>query len=231
MLELRGVKVYYDRNRVLNNIFLKVAAGDLVAVIGPGGAGKSALFMAISGILRTKSGLIRYQDSDITHFSPNEIVYRGISQVPEGRQLFLHLSVLDNLRLGAYIYLNRKFKPEIEERLDWIYQLFPILRRKAKKPAGTLSVVEQQMASMARALMSRPTLLLLDEPSRGLAPSDSREIYRGIRMMNDQGIAVLLAEQDGRWALPFVRYGYVLEKGSIVLEGSARDLLSAAKGT
>jgi branched-chain amino acid transport system ATP-binding protein len=230
MLELLGVDVYRDRSWVLKKISLQVAPGDLVTLIGSAGAGKTTLLMTISGILPAGSGSIRYQQADITNQSPSEIVYRGISQVPEGRQLFPRLSVLDNLRLGAYIYSNRKFKFEVEERLDWVYQMFPVLQRKAEKRAGDLSTIEQQMASMARSLMARPTLLLLDEPCRDLTPPDFREIYDGIRLVNERGISVLLAEPQGRLAFSCARYGYHLENGSIVREGPVQEFLQDKKG-
>ncbi len=229
MLDLRGVNAYYGSIQALKNVFLKVAAGNIVTIIGANGAGKTTLLKAISGIIQSKDGAIWYQDTDITHFSPVKIVSLGISQVPEGRQLFAHLSVLDNLQLGAYLYQNRKFKTEIEEKLDWIYQVFPILRKRSKQLSGTLSGGEQQMVAIARALMARPKLLLLDEPSMGLAPLIVQEIFRVIRQLNDQGTTVLLVEQNARAALQIANYGYVLETGSIALEGPAQDLLADEK--
>ena len=229
MLDLQGVNVYYGNIQVLNNVFLKVSKGDSVTVLGANGAGKSTLLKAISGIIQSKDGAIRYQDTNISHFSPNKIASLGISQVPEGRHLFARLSVLDNLRLGAYPYHNRKFKPDIEEKLDWIYQVFPILRKRSKQLAGTLSGGEQQMVAIARALMARPKLLLLDEPSMGLAPLIVQEIFRVIRQLNDQGTTILLVEQNARAALQIANYGYVLETGSIALEGPAHDLLADEK--
>jgi branched-chain amino acid transport system ATP-binding protein len=229
MLDLRGVNAYYGSIQALKNIFLKAAAGKIVTIIGANGAGKTTLLKTISGIIQPKEGTIWYQDSDITHFSPAKIVFQGISQVPEGRQLFAHLSVLDNLQLGAYLYQKRKFKPEIEEKLDWIYQVFPILRKRSKQLSGTLSGGEQQMVAIARALMARPKLLLLDEPSMGLAPLIVREIFRVILQLNDQGTTILLVEQNARAALQIANYGYVLETGSIALEGPAQDLLADEK--
>jgi branched-chain amino acid transport system ATP-binding protein len=229
MLDLRGVNAYYGSIQALKNIFLKIADGNIVTIIGANGAGKSTLLKAISGIIQSKDGAIWYQGTDITHFSPVKIVSQGISQVPEGRQLFAHLSVLDNLHLGAYLYQNRKFKTEIEEKLDWIYQVFPILRKRSKQLSGTLSGGEQQMVAIARALMARPKLLLLDEPSMGLAPLIVQEIFRVIRQLNDQGTTILLVEQNARAALHIANYGYVLETGSIALEGPAQDLLADEK--
>jgi len=226
MLDLRGVNAYYGGIQVLKNVFMKVAAGDIVTIIGANGAGKSTLLKAISGVIQARGGAIWYQDTEITRFSPVRIVSLGISQVPEGRQLFAHLSVLDNLRLGAYLYQNRKFKEEVEEKLDWIYQVFPILRKRNKQLSGTLSGGEQQMVAIGRALMSRPKLLLLDEPSMGLAPLVVQEIFRVIRQLNDQGTTILLVEQNARAALQIANYGYVLETGAITHEGPARELLA-----
>lgn len=229
MLDLRGVNAYYGSIQALKNVFLKVSAGDIVTIIGANGAGKSTLLKAISGVIQSIDGAIWYQNTEITRFSPVKIVSLGISQVPEGRQLFAHLPVLDNLQLGAYLYQNRKFKPEVEEKLDWIYQTFPILRKRSKQLAGTLSGGEQQMVAIARALMARPKLLLLDEPSMGLAPLIVQEIFRVIRQLNDQGTTILLVEQNARAALQIANYGYVLETGSIALEGPAHDLLADEK--
>ncbi len=229
MLDLRGINAYYGSIQALKNVFLKVSTGDIVTIIGANGAGKSTLLKTISGVIQSKGGAVWYEDTDITRFSPVKIVALGISQVPEGRQLFAHLPVLDNLQLGAYLYQNRKFKKEIQEKLDWIYQVFPILRKRSKQLAGTLSGGEQQMVAIARALMSRPKLLLLDEPSMGLAPLIVQEIFRVIRQLNDQGTTILLVEQNARAALQIANYGYVLETGSIALEGPAHDLLADEK--
>ena len=196
-----------------------------MTVIGANGAGKSTLLKAISGIIQSKDGAIRYQDTNISRFSPAKIVSLGLSQVPEGRQIFARLSVLDNLHLGAYPYHNRKFKPDIEEKLEWVYQVFPVLRRRSRQLAGTLKGGEQHLVAIARALMARPMLLLLDEPSRGLAPLIVEEIFGMIRKGNGQGTTILFVEQHARAALRMADYGYVLETGSIAREGPARDLL------
>jgi branched-chain amino acid transport system ATP-binding protein len=229
MLDLRGVSAFYGTIQALKTVTLKVPAESIVTIIGANGAGKSTLLKSISGIIQSKDGAIWYQDQDISRFSPVKIVALGISQVPEGRQLFAHLTVLDNLLLGAYLYQNRKFKRELEEKLDWIYQVFPILRKRSKQLAGTLSGGEQQMLAIGRALMSRPRLLLLDEPSMGLAPLVVQEIFRVIRHLNDQGTTILLVEQNARAALQVARYGYVLETGSIALEGPTQQLLADDK--
>ncbi|MFH0788252.1 MAG: ABC transporter ATP-binding protein [Pseudomonadota bacterium] len=229
MLDLRGINASYGPIQALKNISLKVGAGDIVAILGANGAGKTTLLKTISGVIESKSGAAWYQGTNILHYSAVKIVTLGISQVPEGRQVFAHLTVLDNLYLGAYLYHNRKFKNEIEEQLDWIYTLFPVLRKRAKQLAGTLSGEEQQMVAIGRAIMARPKLLLLDEPSMGLAPLIVQEIFQVIRRLNDQGTTILLVEQKARAALKIAQYGYVLETGSVAFEGPAQDLLADEK--
>lgn len=229
MLELRRVNAYYGNIQALKDVSLNVAAGSIVAIIGANGAGKTTLLKSISGIIQAKTGSIIYEGKDISDYSPAKIVSLGISQVPEGRQLFTHLTLLDNLHLGAYLYHNKESKTIIEERLEWIYQIFPVLRVRAKQLAGTLSGGEQQMVAISRALMSRPRLLLLDEPSMGLAPMLVAEIFRVIRQLNEQGTTILLVEQNARAALHVAQYGYVMETGSVVMAGPARDLLSDTK--
>ncbi|MBI5602468.1 MAG: ABC transporter ATP-binding protein [Deltaproteobacteria bacterium] len=229
MLDLKGVNAFYGTIQALKNVSIKVGDGDIVTIIGANGAGKTTLLKAISGVIQNRSGTIRYQDINIIHHSPVKIVALGISQVPEGRQLFAHLTVLDNLHLGAYLYHNRKFKNEIEEKLDWVFNLFPVLKKRAKQLAGTMSGGEQQMVAIARALMSRPKLLLLDEPSMGLAPLVVHEIFKVIRRLNEQGTTILLVEQNARAALQIAGYGYVLETGTVALEGPAQELLADEK--
>jgi branched-chain amino acid transport system ATP-binding protein len=229
MLDLRGVNAFYGTIQALKAVNLRVPAETIVTIIGANGAGKSTLLKSISGVIQSKDGAIWYQGTDITRFSPVKIVALGISQVPEGRQLFAHLTVLDNLQLGAYLYQNRKFKEEIEEKQEWIYQVFPILRKRAKQLAGTLSGGEQQMLAIGRALMARPKLLLLDEPSMGLAPLIVQEIFKVIRRLNDQGVTILLVEQNARAALQIAKFGYVLETGAVALEGPTQQLLANEK--
>jgi len=229
MLDLQGVNAYYGNIQALKNVFLKVPKGNIVTVIGANGAGKSTLLKAISGIIQSKDGAICYQDTNIGRFSPGKIVSLGISQVPESRHLFVGLSVLDNLHLGAYPYHNRKFKTDIEERLDWVYQVFPVLSRRSRQLAGTLNGGEQHLVAIARALMARPMLLLLDEPTRGLPPLILEEILGEIRRGNGRGTTILFVEQHARAALRMADYGYVLETGSIAREGPARDLLEDEK--
>jgi branched-chain amino acid transport system ATP-binding protein len=229
MLKLEVVNAFYGTIQALKNISIKVGVGDIVTIIGANGAGKTTLLKTISGVIQSSGGAVWYQGTDIIDCSPAKIVSLGISQVPEGRQLFSHLTVLDNLHLGAYLYHNRKFKDEIEEKLDWIYTLFPVLRKRAKQLAGTMSGGEQQMVAIARALMARPKLLLLDEPSMGLAPLFVHEIFKVIRRLNDQGTTILLVEQNARAALQIARYGYVLETGTVALEGPSQELMADDK--
>jgi len=229
MLDLKGVNTFYGSIHALKNVSLKVRGGSIVSIIGANGAGKSTLLKTISGVTPAKSGAVWYEGTDITRLPPAKIVSLGISQVPEGRQLFAHLTVIDNLSLGAYLYYNRKFKREIEEKLDWVFHLFPVLRKRSKQLAGTMSGGEQQMVAIGRALMSRPKLLLLDEPSMGLAPLFVQEIFRVIKRLNEQGTTILLVEQNARAALQVADYAYVLETGTIALEGPAQVLLADDK--
>jgi len=229
MLELREVNAFYGNIQALKNVSMTIPPGSMVTIIGANGAGKTTLLKAISGLIQSKSGSITYEGTEISSFSPVKIVSLGISQVPEGRQLFTHLTVLDNLHLGAYLYYSNRAKAEIQKRLEWIYEIFPLLKIRTRQLAGTLSGGEQQMVAIARALMSRPKLLILDEPSMGLAPMLVAEILRVIKNLNDQGTTILLVEQNAQAALNIARYGYVLETGSVVIEGPATDLLADEK--
>ena len=229
MLRIEGLNAAYDSIRVLKNVSIKVPKGKVVSIIGANGAGKSTLLKSISGLLKIKKGSIFYKDRDIVGMPPNRIVGLGISQAPEGRQIFAHLSVLDNINLGAYLYFKRNNRPEINERIHHIYQIFPILEKRSNQIAGTLSGGEQQMLAIARALMARPKLLLLDEPSMGIAPLIVREIFNVIKILNESGTTVLLVEQNARAALKVAHYSYVLERGEIVMEGLAGELLDNPK--
>jgi branched-chain amino acid transport system ATP-binding protein len=229
MLKIEGLNAAYDSIRVLKNVSIKVPEGKVVSIIGANGAGKSTLLKSISGMMKIGKGSIFYKDMDIGGMPANRIVGLGISQVPEGRQIFAHLSVLDNIHLGAYLYFNRHNRLEINERIHRIYEIFPILETRSKQIAGTLSGGEQQMLAIARALMTRPKLLLLDEPSMGIAPLIVREIFNVIEMLNRSGTTVLLVEQNARAALKVAHYSYVLERGEIVMEGLAGELLDNPK--
>ena len=196
MLRIEGLNASYGSIQVLKNVSLKVPKGKVVSIIGANGAGKSTLLKSISGLIKISKGSIVYKDKNIAGMPANKVVGLGISQVPEGRQIFAHLSVLDNIHLGAYLYFKRNNRLEIRKRVDRIYEIFPILETRSKQIAGTLSGGEQQMLAIARALMARPELLLLDEPSMGIAPLIVREIFNVIQQLNESGTTVLLVEQN-----------------------------------
>jgi branched-chain amino acid transport system ATP-binding protein len=229
MLRIEGLNAAYDSIRVLKNVSINVPKGKVVSIIGANGAGKSTLLKTISGLMKINKGSIYYKDKNIAGMPASRIVGLGISQVPEGRQIFAHLSVLDNIRLGAYLYFKRNNRLEINERIHRIYEIFPILETRSRQIAGTLSGGEQQMLAIARALMARPELLLLDEPSMGIAPLVLREIFKVIQRLNESGTTVLLVEQNARAALKVAHYSYVLERGEIVMEGLAGELLDNPK--
>jgi branched-chain amino acid transport system ATP-binding protein len=225
MLEIEGLNAYYGAIHALKGVSISVKDGQIVSIIGANGAGKTTLLRSISGLMPSKEGRIAYDGHDISGFPAGEIVGLGICQVPEGRQLFAHLTVMDNLKLGAYLYFRRKNRREIEEQLERVLTIFPILKQRPTQIAGTLSGGEQQMLAIGRALMSKPKLLLLDEPSMGLAPLVVREIFRVIRELHQGGTTILLVEQNARAALRIASYGYVLETGEVVLEGETVELL------
>jgi branched-chain amino acid transport system ATP-binding protein len=229
MLKIDGLNASYGSIRVLKKVSLKVPTGKVVSIIGANGAGKSTLLKSISGLMKNSTGRILYKDRNIAGMPANRIVGLGISQVPEGRQIFAHLTVQDNINLGAYHYFKRRNRPEIKERMELVYQMFPILEKRSKQIAGTLSGGEQQMLAIGRALMGRPELLLLDEPSMGIAPLIVREIFKVIKQLNQSGVTVLLVEQNARAALKVAHHSYVLERGEIVLEGLAAELLDNPK--
>jgi branched-chain amino acid transport system ATP-binding protein len=225
VLELEDVSVSYGSIRALRGISLSVHEGELVTLIGSNGAGKSTCLLAISGVLHPQQGRIIYKGQDITRLSPFEVVRRGISQAPEGRHIFARLSVEENLMLGAG---QRTDKAGLEKDRRWVYDLFPVLRDRLSQAAGTLSGGEQQMLAMGRALMSRPELLLLDEPSLGLAPLMVETIFDVTRKVRAEGGTILLVEQNARQALEVADRGYVLETGQIILEGDAASLRNDA---
>jgi branched-chain amino acid transport system ATP-binding protein len=229
MLRIENLKAFYDNIPALKGVSIEVPKGEVVSIIGANGAGKSTLLKSISGLMKTKMGEILYKDRDISTLPANKIVSLGISQVPEGRQIFGHLTVQDNINLGAYLYFKRRNRSEIQERTESVFQLFPILKRRSKQIAGTLSGGEQQMLSIARALMGRPELLLLDEPSMGLAPLIVKEIFSVVKQLNESGTTILLVEQNAKAALNVAQHACVLETGEIVLKGSAGELLDNPK--
>jgi branched-chain amino acid transport system ATP-binding protein len=229
MLSIEGLRTSYGSIRVLKGVSIQIPKGKVVSIIGANGAGKSTLLKNISGLVKAQEGRIIYKGKNIAGMPAHRIVGLGISQVPEGRQLFAHLTVLDNIRLGAYHYFKRSNRDEINGRIEHVYQIFPILEKRSKQVAGTLSGGEQQMLAIARALMGRPELLLLDEPSMGIAPLIVREIFNVIRKLNASGTTILLVEQNAKAALKVANHCYVLERGEVVLEGLAAELLDNPK--
>jgi len=222
LLEVQGLDVYYGAVHALKGFSLHAESGEIVTLIGANGAGKSTLLRAISGLVPARAGILRFDGRDLTRVPAHEIVGLGISQAPEGRMVFANLTVEDNLELGAY---RRKDRPGIRADRDQVFQLFPRLLERRRQAAGTLSGGEQQMLAIGRALMSRPRLLLLDEPSLGLAPLLVREIFKTIREINQRGVTVLLVEQNAHMALSVAGRGYVLETGRVRFHDDARRLL------
>lgn len=221
MLEVKDLHVHYGVIEALKGVSLKVEEGQIVSLIGANGAGKTSLLQAISGIVKKSGGDVMFLDSSIYKTAPRKIVSSGLVQVPEGRHVFPGLSVYENLMMGAYL---RKDKKGINDDLEKIYQRFPVLKERLNQDASTLSGGEQQMLAMGRALMAQPKLLLLDEPSMGLAPILVKEIFSIIKDINEAGTTVLLVEQNARMALSIADYGYVMETGNVVLEGPGEEL-------
>lgn len=222
MLTLDNVSTGYDATDVLHGVSITARPGELTVILGANGSGKTTLFKTISGLLRTRSGTITYADRQIGRARPNTIVKRGIAHCPEGRHLFGKMSVEKNLRLGTYPHRNR---PRTEEILAEVFELFPILKEKAKQPAGSLSGGQQQMVAIGRALMSDPSLLILDEPSMGLAPLVVEQVLESVAQINSNGIGVLLSEQNAKASLAIAHRGYVLAEGRVVLADDAAKLL------
>ena len=222
MLTINDINVFYGAIHAIKGVSLEVNEGEIVTLIGANGAGKSTILRTISGLLKPKTGSIQFEGQEIAGMPAHEIVKTGISQVPEGRRIFAEMSVLENLELGAF---TRKDKDGIKADMELVFERFPRLKERIGQLAGTLSGGEQQMLAMGRALMSRPRLLLLDEPSMGLAPLLIKEIFAIIQDINKTGTTVLLVEQNAKMALSIADRAYVLETGKVVLEGPARDLL------
>jgi branched-chain amino acid transport system ATP-binding protein len=223
VLQLEGVRAGYGKIEVLHGLDLTVAEGEIITIIGANGAGKSTLLKAISGVVRLSSGSITFEGKRLDRLGVEQIVAHRLVQIPEGRQLFGPLSVRENLALGAYS--RRRPKAAVSERLEKVFELFPRLKERLDQQAGTLSGGEQQMLAVARALMAEPKILLLDEPSMGLAPLVVRDIFASLRRLNDEGLTLLLVEQDACIALSLAHRGLVMERGRIVLEDSAHALL------
>ncbi len=226
LLEVRNVDTYYGNIHALRGVSLEVDRGEIVTVIGANGAGKTTLLNTISGVLHAGSGELLLDGQRITRLSPDKVVRLGISQVPERRQVFSTLNVMDNLLLGAYLRHRRDPREEIQKDLDFVFNLFPVLKERQRQTGGTLSGGEQQMLALGRGLMAKPKILLLDEPSLGLAPLLVREIFRVAGELRDHGTTILLVEQNARAALKLADRGYVMETGRVVLEGRSEDLLA-----
>jgi branched-chain amino acid transport system ATP-binding protein len=224
MLKVENINVYYGAIHALKGISVEVKEGEIVTLIGANGAGKSTILRTISGLLRTKTGNILFEGNSVAAMAPEEIVKKGISQVPEGRRIFANMTVEENLELGAYI---RSDKPGIRKDIDKVFERFPRLGERRKQIAGTLSGGEQQMLAIGRGLMSQPRLLLLDEPSMGLAPLLVKEIFSIIKEINASGTTILLVEQNANMALSIAHQAYVLETGRITLSGSAKELMES----
>ncbi|MGI6731467.1 MAG: ABC transporter ATP-binding protein [Anaerovoracaceae bacterium] len=226
MLEIKDLNIHYGVIHALKDVSLTVNEGEIVTLIGANGAGKTSTLRTISGLIKPTSGKISLEGKDITAIPATKRVEMGISQVPEGRRIFPEMSVLENLELGAFL---RKDKAGIKSDIEMVYERFPILGKRKKQMAGTLSGGEQQMLAMGRALMSRPRIMLLDEPSMGLAPLLVREIFEIIKDINAAGTTILLVEQNANMALSIANRAYVLETGSIVLSGTGQELASSTE--
>lgn len=224
MLRVEKLSTFYGNIQALRDVTVRARRGKITTIIGANGAGKSTLLRTVTGLNRARHGLVIYEDRDITNSNTSRIVHSGISLVPQGRQVFSDMTVYENLALGAYV---RRFsdRSDVNEDLEMVYDLFPVLKERKKQVAGTMSGGEQQMLAVGRALMSRPKLLLLDEPSMGLAPRVIRSIFETLFKLHEQGLTILLIEQDAKIALETADYGYVMQTGKVALEGEAAELL------
>lgn len=222
MLEVHNLRVHYGAVEAIKGISFRIEAGEMVGLIGANGAGKSTILRALSGLVQPSGGTIEFQGKSLVGLPPHQIIRLGIGHVPEGRRLFPKMSVLENLKMGAYLRHN---KTETEGTLGMIYEHFPILKERSTQRAGSLSGGEQQMLATARALMNRPQLLLLDEPSIGLSPILTAEIGKIVQQINAMGVTTILVEQNAMLALTLGQRGYVLETGSIAMQGKAQELL------
>jgi branched-chain amino acid transport system ATP-binding protein len=229
MLKIKKLTVQYGPLPALYQISLEVKQGEIISLLGPNGAGKTTLLLTLSGILKTTEGRIIFEGEDITNLNPYKIVSKGIGHVPQGRHIFPTLSVMDNLMMGAYLHRNEK--KEIKKDLEWIDQLLPILKERIHQRAGTLSGGEQQMLSIGRAIMGRPKLLLLDEPSLGLAPRLTEKVFDTFREMNQKGLTLFIVEQEIHLSLSISERGYLLRNGRVIKEGSASTLMESRELT
>jgi branched-chain amino acid transport system ATP-binding protein len=226
VLKLRNVDAGYGKLTVLRRVSLHVSAGEIVTIVGANGAGKTTLLRTIAGLVRPRSGELAFEGRDVTRLATERVVALGCSLVPEGRQVFAPMPVRENLLLGAHVQYARGRRREVAEDLERVYGLFPVLRARDHQLAGTLSGGEQQMLAIGRALMARPKLMMLDEPSMGLAPLVVKDIFAIVKRISEEGTTVLLVEQNARSALKIASRGYVLETGRIVLQGTAEELLA-----
>ncbi len=225
MLAIRNLKSYYGRMQALKGVSLHVEEGEVVSLIGANGAGKTTLLNSIVGLVSSRTGQILFSDTDIIQRNPRQIIRMGVSLVPEGRQLFAPLTVMENLILGAYQRYRKDKKSEIKSDLEKVFVLFPILKERKSQIAGTLSGGEQQMLAIGRSLMARPKLILMDEPSMGLAPLITTQIFQIISELHKQGTTILLVEQNAEAALRISSRAYVMETGRVVLQGMSQELL------
>jgi branched-chain amino acid transport system ATP-binding protein len=223
LLEVRDLTVFYDAVLALDKISFNIERGEIVAMIGPNGAGKSTALKAVCGLVNIKSGEVFYRDENITGFKPYKLVLNGLSLVPEGRHVFPTMTVLENLEMGTYISNKKEF---ITSNLREIFDLFPVLKERSRQKAGTLSTGEQQMLAIGRALMLKPELLLIDEPSVGLSPNFVEIVFTKLKEINGKGTTILLVEQNARMALEYATRAYVFDIGKIILEGSTSELKS-----
>jgi branched-chain amino acid transport system ATP-binding protein len=222
VLEVKDLRVHYGTVEAVKGVSFQVSEGAIVSLIGANGAGKTTSLRALTGLVKPSGGEIRFENTPLVGLAPHQIVRLGIAHVPEGRRLFPKMSVLENLKMGAYLQTN---KAEVATTREMIYQHFPILKERGRQLAGSLSGGEQQMLAIARALMNRPKLLLLDEPSMGLSPIMTAEIGKIIRQINSLDVSIILVEQTAMLALTLAQYGYVLETGRVVMQGQAQELL------
>ena len=222
MLEVNNINVFYGSIHAVKDISFKVEKGEIISLIGANGAGKTTILQTVSGLLKSNTGSIVFNDQDLMHIPAHKIVGKGLAQVPEGRRVFLQMSVMENLELGAFT----QPKDTIAKNLEIVFEHFPRLKERRTQVAGTLSGGEQQMLAMGRAMMSNPTLLMLDEPSMGLAPILVDEIFKIIVELNKAGVTILLVEQNAQMALSIANRGYVLETGKVVMTANAKDLLN-----
>lgn len=223
MLKVEGIHTQYGKIKVLSDVSFEINPGEIVALIGTNGAGKSTFLKTISGLVRPTQGRIAFMNQDIQGLAPEKIVLAGIAHVPEGRHVFARQTVMTNLQIGAFI---RKDKDEIEKDIERYFKVFPILGERRNQPAGTLSGGEQQMLAIARGLMARPKLLLLDEPSMGLAPFLVNEIFSIVRQLHEQGISIVLVEQNVKKALKITQRAYVMELGKILYHGDSKEMMA-----